>query len=263
MAKTRAELLELRLAASRAIRASEKWESAYTKDRKTFERLVAEEAALDQSLAEYFYGLATQRLAGLINWAELQHKVHADVVPPASDDVWKAEVQILFGVTEGHIAELITIGGQAGEVLYKSPIGISRISELVLDAAQTKTSELVSGVTETTRDLVRSAINRGLAAGEPTSQITERVYEVVNNPVRADMIARTESVNSYQLGLRTFAKETGAKSKTWEALLNACRICSPLNGVTVKIDRPFMSPIGPVMQPAAHPRCRCGVIYNY
>lgn len=262
---SRSNLLKLRLAAARTLRAAERWESSYTQNRATFERLVAEDRALEQDLAEYFLDLASFRLDRLINWQEVQRRIQASsgLVPPKDDDVWKIEVEILVAAVADHIEELITIGGQAGEAIYSSPVGISRVSELVQRSARKHVAALVGSVTDTTRDLIRQAVDKGLAAGETTGEITRRVQEVIANPVRADLIARTESVNSYQLGLQAFAEESGAKSREWEARLNACVICSPLDGQVKPIGEPFETSRGPVMRPAVHPRCRCGLIYNY
>lgn len=54
--------------------------------------------------------------------------------------------------------------------------------------------------------------------------------------------------------------ETSAKTKTREALAGACVICALLDGETVKITATFSNGAD---RPSAHPRCRCGVIYNY
>lgn len=262
---TRDGLLKVRARAGALIRASEKWEQSYTKDRKTFRALIDKEQALEQAIAEHFYKFADDRTVYVVNWAEVQNRIQAaaDVVPPRSDDIWNLEVQLLTAAIEDDVIDLITIGGQAGESVYESPLGISRISKAVQDAARKHVAQLVSGVTDTTRDLVRQAVKRSIAAGENLDAMTANVREVISNPVRAELIARTESVNSYQLGLEVFGQESGAVSRTWEARLNACVVCSPLDGVTKPVGEPFDTSVGPVLRPAVHPRCRCGLIYNY
>jgi len=121
-------------------------------------------------------------------------------------------------------------------------------------------AELVSGVSDTNRKLIREAIKSSLARVENLQDAAERIKKVINNPVRAEMIAQTESVNAYQTGMKNFAVETGAKRKTWEALTGACKVCSPLDGETVDVDKMVSNGKD---QPSAHPRCRCGLIYEY
>jgi very-short-patch-repair endonuclease len=42
-------------------------------------------------------------------------------------------------------------------------------------------------------------------------------------------------------------------------VVHNCPICEPLDGVTVPIDEPFITSIGPVHAPPVHPRCRCAM----
>lgn len=87
-----------------------------------------------------------------------------------------------------------------------------------------------------------------------------RIRKVISSPVRAEMIAQTEAVNAYQSGLLNFGIETAAKTKTWEALAGASKICALIDGETVAIGEQFSNGVD---APSAHPRCRCGVIYIY
>lgn len=155
---------------------------------------------------------------------------------------------------------LVATGGQFGEIEYGINLGITSLSESVLIAAREQTARLVSQVTDTNRKLIREAIRQGIAMGEDVTGTIARIKTVINNPVRAEMIAQTESVNAYQTGLNNFAVETNAKRKTWEALNGACKACAPVDGETVGTGGLFSN--GKSI-PAAHPRCRCGLIYDY
>lgn len=117
-----------------------------------------------------------------------------------------------------------------------------------------------AAVTDTNRKLIQEAIKKSIALGENRALTETRISKIINNPVRAEIIAQTESVNAYQSGPLNFGIETGAKTKTWEALVGACVICATLEGETVKIIDTLSNGAD---RPSAHPRCRCGVIYNY
>ncbi|WP_368679957.1 hypothetical protein R1X32_01045 (plasmid) [Rhodococcus opacus] len=111
------------------------------------------------------------------------------------------------------LTALIAMGGHFGELELGIDLGITTLSESVLIAARQQTAELVSQVTDTNRKLIREAINQSIARGEEVNASIARIKKVINNPVRAEMIAQTESVNAYQTGLRNFATETGGEDK--------------------------------------------------
>ena len=261
---TRKQLLEAHADLTATILASEEWEPSYHRAPKQLKRLIQTEAELQASLTDYLAGLST-RVEGLVVWSEVQlHPITASTTPPLSDERWKAERALLNAAVSGYLLELVTIGAEAGEVIYAIPLGLGPLDEAVMKAAGQQTARLVKDVTKTTRKLISSAIEQSIAQGEDIAATLERIQSIVANPVRAELIARTESVFAYQGGLETFAAESGAKSSTWDALSGACQLCAPLDGKTVKIGEAFVLGNGAtVIHPPGHPRCRCGRILNY
>ena len=263
MADTR-RLLDAHAQLTAAIRASEPWEASYKQSRSAFRRLIAEEAALQSAANEYLVGLS-ERVPGIVNWSEVPLKqLQASAVPPQNDETWKNELAFLTALLAPHILELFTIGANAGEEAYGIPLGITSYDEAIINAADKYTAALVSQVTATTRRYIQQAIKQSIVAGEDATQTIERIRRRVSNPVRAEMIAQTESVNAYQTGLDHFAVQSGAISSTWEALLGACRLCAPLDGVTKPIGEAFELANGDLkLRPPGHVRCRCGRYLNY
>jgi predicted DNA-binding protein len=246
------------------IRGSESWEQSYKDSPATFKRLLKEEALLQVDVGEYLIGLA-QRAPRLVDWSQVDLKpIHAAAVSNKDSEEMEHERQLLYAAVYLHLLELTVIGAQAGEYLYDRPMGVNSLTEYILDSAAKHTAQLVSSVTETTRQYLRTAIEQSIKHGEDYPKALERIQKLVANPVRAEMIAQTESVNAYQTGLYRFADATGAKTKTWDALSGACKLCSPLDGKTIAIDKLFTLPNGhEVDKPTGHVRCRCGCIYNY
>lgn len=252
------------------IRASEEWHPSYKLTPKHFKRLTRSEAELQDQVGEYLYQLSF-RVYRYVDWnqyaAELAKQpsvkaasIHADTVANAGDDVWKAEAVDLQKAVVDAITLITTIGVDAAIERYSVPLYVDSIQDMVALAAEKHVAKLVSGVTDTTRDKIRLAIKQSLTRGETTSQAIERLQRVINNPVRAEMIAQTESVNAWSMGQHSYAKATGARKKIWEALAGACPQCSPLDGKKVGIDDDFP---GGVSMPALHPRCRCSVYFEY
>ncbi|MGV9869639.1 hypothetical protein [Rhodococcus koreensis] len=131
--------------------------------------------------------------------------------------------------------------------------GPTTLSESVPIAARQQTAELVSQVTDTNRELIREAINQSIARGGDVIASIARIKKMINNPVRTEMIAQTESVNAYWTGLRNVATETWAKIRTWERwpVLAPCarRMTarpsrSTRYSVTARTDRALTSVVG-------------------
>ncbi len=253
-------LLEARAELAQGIRASEDWHPSYKSQETTFRALLRYEAQLDTQTAEYLAGLAL-RAPEYVDWAQVP-TVHAAATPLANkaDEVWGNEMIDMTKAVIDAITMLTVTGGQFGELTYNMAIGTSSLSDWVLESARTQTAKLVTQVTDTNRKLISEAIKQSVARGEDKTATMARISEVINNPVRAEMIAHTESVNAYQGGLLGFGRETGATKKTYEALAGACPICAPLDGETVGIDETFSNGVD---RPPSHPRCRCNTYIVY
>jgi hypothetical protein len=259
----RKKLLSARAELSAGLRASEDWQPSYQSNPRLFKTLLSYEAQLENDVAEYFHSLS-DRAVFFVDWTQLPRPLMADATPGKSDPVWDAEQAQLQAAIIDVITSLLATGAQAGEATYGFAAGLTTLDEDIMKAARNLTSTLVSGVTDTTRDLIRESIQQSIARGEDIDAAKARIMKVINNPVRAEMIAHTESVNSYQLGLSHYSKKTGALRKEWEALPRACPICSPLAGKIVGINEQFELGDGTLIDhPSAHPRCRCGMIYHY
>lgn len=260
---TRAQLLSAHEELTVALRASETWEESYMRSPATLKRLVRQEARLQRHATEYLLGLA-ERILSLVNWNEVQPQLRASEVPLDSDEAFVTERLFLTAAIGDDILELTVIGAQAGEEIYTRPLSITSLDDRVVEAAGKQTAGAVSQITKTTRKLIQRAIKQSIVNGEDAAALVERIRKYVSNPVRAEMIAQTESVTAYQGGLEVFGAESGVKSWTWDALSKACELCAPLDGVTKPVGKMFVGANGKeVLHPPLHTRCRCGRIANY
>lgn len=259
----RPALLEARAELTQAIRASEDWTPSYKRHQDVFKALLRYEAWLERQTAEYLAGLA-QRAPQYVDWALVPEPVQlqAASTPLANKDdaVWAGEAVDLTKAVMDAITMLTVTGAQFGEAQYGITLGVDSLTDWILTAAREHTAGLVTQVTDTNRKLIQEAIKKGIALGEDRDAMTARIMKVINNPVRAEMIAQTESVNAYQSGLLNFGIQTKALSKTWEALAGACQICAPLDGEKVGINEMFSSGVD---HPPSHPRCRCSSYLEY
>lgn len=107
-------------------------------------------------------------------------------------------------------------------------------------------------VTQTTKDAISTELRAGVEAGEGLGQLTQRIerYYQGNMAYRAELTARTESLNAANVGACVAYQEAGCQEWEWLATGDerTCEICGPLNGKRYPISQPFE---------VKHPQCRC------
>lgn len=84
-------------------------------------------------------------------------------------------------------------------------------------------------------------------------QLTKEIAQITRDPIRAEAIARTESIRIINEGIRTEMKAMGEKSLMWLAAPSdsrTCEKCRENNGRTYRIE----TAKGKI---PAHPNCRC------
>lgn len=119
-----------------------------------------------------------------------------------------------------------------------------------------------STLDDTTRKALTKLITEDKAAGMTVSEISADIQDKFSNlsKVRADMIARTETVRMMNQGQYAAMKESGVQTKAWLALgSNPCPICMS-NAGDDWIPMTAMFGSGDLMPPA-HPRCECSLDY--
>jgi HK97 family phage portal protein len=149
------------------------------------------------------------------------------------------------------------------------------ISRIISEAAK----RLALSYNDTTANLLKKALNDGIAAGDDIGRLTERVREVYeySNQVRAEMVARTESFYIANEANKEAYRQSGVvKSIRWYTAEDerVCEFCGPMNGKIIDIDEVFfkkgdelVGSEGTAMKmdyraidvPPLHTNCRCFV----
>ena len=109
----------------------------------------------------------------------------------------------------------------------------------------------IQGITQTTKDQIRDVLAEGIKNGSPMSTIADAIDEVRQNPVRSDMIARTEVARAMTVGQLDIYKATGNPKWVLIPSAGACLRC-----LAIAASNPH-STDDVVDQPPVHPRCRC------
>jgi len=269
-----AAALQLDAELSMYIRAAEgeAWPDTILKDEASFERFIKAEAAFDRAMASYFKDLANNRVDAWINWQEYERQARpnrqaAEIVISADAKLITEENKVLLNVIYSHIYDIERLGIDASSTIYNIPIDELTLQSTVELEARRYSSRLVTEITNATRKAMQSSLQTSIQLGEDLAAASKRINKLVDNPARATTIARTESVNSWGQGTLTFGKNTGAKGKVIDAVIDertspiclqlASKYGSPKNAAP--IDSPFTWDAaggGSKDAPGFHVRCR-------
>lgn len=158
-----------------------------------------------------------------------------------------------------------TFISQAESLMNSVGIGSdwARFNMIAADWARTYTYDLVTGMQGTTRSALEKLLQKNVP-GYFEEGLTSKELAVRLEPqfgaVRSEMIAVTETTRAAVEGERAYVqelvKETGKEMIPIWLTANddrVCVICGPKNG----------KPITDGQFPPAHPRCRCGVAWEW
>jgi hypothetical protein len=265
----------------RVIKAAENWSKEYAKDPESHEKLIKTEAKLERSIRKFFKE-QSKKAPSFVDWnayttAIRAYDVNTIVLDGPLSDMNDDFIKIVFDP----LAVATAVGTQAFQNIYKLPTGLDPTSAIVQQLARTQVAALVGkrvgkdgsitdnpnaaySISEVTRNDIRESLHTSISIGETIDEATTRLSKTIDDPKRAATIAQTETVNAYQGGLRTSAKETGAVGKLWQDL-GADDVCADNSALgPIAIDDSFSDTKGnDIDAPAAHPNCRCGVRYIY
>ena len=138
-----------------------------------------------------------------------------------------------------------------------------QVNARAVDWAASHSAELVTGVTEATRNEIRDTISQGLEENIGTDGIADRLASLYAfSDERADLIAQTEVANANMAGAlegMRAARNAGVNlTKEWLPDADACDIClDNADAGPIPLDELFPSGDD---QPQAHPNCKCSLI---
>lgn len=136
---------------------------------------------------------------------------------------------------------------------------LSQANAKAITWAETHAGELVRGLDETTRDLVKTLTTEALEEGWSNDELAEELENSdAFDDARSDRIARTETAFADVQGNLIGWEESGVvEGKEWIVGDGCCDECEELNGEVVALDEEFSN--GSDAAPA-HPDCRCDVL---
>lgn len=133
------------------------------------------------------------------------------------------------------------------------------LSDEALDFVQNYVFDLISNLNDTTLKDVQQVFDAWLESGEGLDALTEQIEGIFNNPVRARMIAQTESTRAYNEGSRIRWAAANVSKVRWRTVNDdrVSDICRELSGKVGTVDRGFYSRVlNEYVHPPAHVNCR-------
>lgn len=253
----------------------ELWPESITQDTPTFDKLLKLERSLERDVSGYLKDFADNRAERLVNWhvyerqARPNRQANEELMVAATAELVIDEQKILLNVVFSHLKNGELLGIEASSRNYHIPIDLLDFEPILQRQINNSSHRLVKNITETTRRAMQASLQTSLELGEHIRDAQARINKLVDNPVRARMIARTEAVNTYGNGTLTFGKQTGATGKVWDSVIDSrtSLICQELHQKygspkkAAKIDEPYTWSTaggGSTDAPGAHVNCRSG-----
>lgn len=181
-----------------------------------------------------------------------------NAIPP---EVWRqlsATLQTaLAGLATSQAADAVraAIDASGSEATDAEIAGMLDVAnENAVAWAAERAGELITSISETTRDGVRDIVRQAIADGASNTALADLLstaYEFSGD--RAEMIARTETAYAEASGTLDGWMASGVvEGKVWLADAEACDECLPLDGEEVGLDESFSSGDD---APPLHPNC--------
>lgn len=178
---------------------------------------------------------------------------------PLTSDFWANEAALLYSIVFDIVdeaASLAVINAAQGIIQQLLNVGRPEVDYTLLNAAahqyaQAHSFNLVSGVTQTSKRALQTALSEWIFSGEPLPALIDKLTPMFG-PVRAEMIAVTEITRVYAESNIIGWKEYGIEQQRWNTAVDdiVCDICIPKHGKLYSLDDPDGIP-------PAHVNCRC------
>lgn len=256
----------------RIIKAAERWGKGFRKDAQTHAKIIKLEAKLARQIRSLFRE-KSKDIERYIDWTAYFGQINAavNIKTIVSGDFYDGLDSDFINITFNTFALAIATGAEAGESIYKIPLGIRSTDAIIQELTTKRIAALVGKrvdkdgrivdnpkaeyrIFDKTRDDIAKSIQTSINLGEAREVMVDRLRVIIDNPARADKIAQTEAVNAYASGLLEFGKESGAVGKQVDDVeaVDQCREYAELG--VMPIDYLYG---GTDDGPAFHPGCRC------
>jgi HK97 family phage portal protein len=224
------------------------------------------ERRVESSLKKYFQG-QQDRLTKAFE------KSYSDIIAKEETDDpdelldWTAETAALVGVLKPFWLKSAEEGYSVAAELLNIDFEFGIVEPRLLKWIKKNGLERAKGINDTTREALRKTLTEGIAAGESTAKLRDRISAIYTTAKtsRANTIARTETMTTVNVGNFETMKAAGVEKISWLSSRDG-RVRdshSNLDGEIVEVGQPFSNGLrhphddGPVEEVV---NCRCTAI---
>jgi hypothetical protein len=135
------------------------------------------------------------------------------------------------------------------------------VQRIASEWAEVRAADMVKGITDVTKERVRTLVATSVANGESVSTLANTIRQDFSfSPARATSIARTETAIALGEGQKGAAIAQGRDEKRWVTAGDVDDLCGDNESIGwISIADPFPGGVDTVPQ---HPGCRCVVRYR-
>jgi anti-anti-sigma regulatory factor len=256
------------------VMAAEEWSPEYSTIPDQHAQLIKLMARMERMIMVYFRMLSG-RIDDIVRWENYEHMVKAYDVNVFVDEngLDQSDTQFIKVIFDT-VATIQALGAESAQVQTGRQVvmGLTSRDELIQQMTTDQIGALVGkridptsgllidnpnaayNIDETTRTRIANSIKTSINLGESRQEATKRLNDVIADPKRAAMIARTETVRAFAMGRHQYGLRSGATGHQWSDS-NATDICADntAQGI-IPIDQDFVS--GDPYEPA-HINCKC------
>ncbi|UED72147.1 portal protein [Brevibacillus sp. HD3.3A] len=225
-------------------------------DRPEFDKF---EAGAKAEVLRFFHAV-TQRMSSYESDAVTDSAImdySEDEILSAFTDAWEAEQgKYQRAIVKYMLAAGLLGAEQAAQLVEGRSQSIRpRIVRTdIRDDLMNESGSRIKGIEETTRKQIQSTLADGFTANAGWKEIMKQVQPIIENPIRAELIARTELSWAYNRSAKRIYADAGFTKVEWSAVIDArtCPVCRERHGKVYPIDEHPDIP--------AHPRCKCTLL---
>jgi len=139
---------------------------------------------------------------------------------------------------------------------------LSLVNENAVEYAKERAAELVTNISESTREMLRSDIEDAMQEGMSNGDLADLLADNYGfSDDRAEMIARTETAYAdVQGNLKAYEASGVVAQKRWITGEGCCPKCDELDGKVIDLDESFDADGEEIDGPPFHPNCRCDIV---
>jgi SPP1 gp7 family putative phage head morphogenesis protein len=128
--------------------------------------------------------------------------------------------------------------------------------------------ELIKDISKTTRQTISELVDRAFTEQFTVDDLAKEIADVVKDPVRAELIARTETMRASNAGEQEAWDQAveegllmGNEKQEWIVTPDdrLCPLCEAMDGQMAGFGETFNFDGDEIDGPPGHPRCRCTV----